>query len=68
MSLQDVEGVLNREGINGYGVMAKSGPEVNLSHCKLVFPCWVCEGCSENAPIVMIYRGDSRGWSQYGQN
>ena len=28
MSPQDVEGVLSREGINGYGVMAKSGPEV----------------------------------------
>lgn len=28
MSLQDVEGVTGREGINGYGIMARSGPQV----------------------------------------
>jgi len=28
MSLQDVGGVTSREGINGYGIMARSGPEV----------------------------------------
>ena len=38
MSPQDVEGVLNREGINGYGVMAKSGPEVDLSQLQAAFP------------------------------
>ena len=37
MSLQDVEGVLSREGINGYGVMAQSGPEVNLSQLQAMF-------------------------------
>ena len=37
MSLQDAEGVLKREGINGYGIMAKSGAEVSLRQlCDLL--------------------------------
>ena len=30
MSLEDVAGVTSREVINGYGIMARSGPEVML--------------------------------------
>ena len=41
MSLQDVGGVTSREGINGYGIMAGSGPEVvmttSLSESNLQF-------------------------------
>lgn len=36
MSLEDVGGVTSREGINGYGIMAHSGPEV--CHDDTVFP------------------------------
>ena len=38
MCQQDLEGVLNREGINGYGIMAKSGPEVRPSQFMLDLP------------------------------
>ena len=39
MSLQDVEGVTDREAINGYGIMADSGPEVGTDHPLDLHPC-----------------------------
>ncbi len=55
MSLEDVAGVTSREAINGYGIMARSGPEVMLH-----FLVALADALSASATVKGMMNQESR--------
>jgi len=69
MSLQDVGGVTGREGINGYGIMAKSGPEVRHDDTIFRSPSLFLDRghlCTLVSPITSVQPLISKAWSTWG--